>query len=315
MPDGTPRTRLIAIVGPTAAGKTAVSIAVAKAIGGEVVNADSRLFYRGLDIGTSKPTAAERGRVRHHLVDFLGPSESFSLAEYLESAGRTVRDIAARGAAPVLTGGTGQYVWGLLEGWQVPRVPPDAAFRARLETEVAERGPEALHARLRNADPNAAARIDPRNVRRVIRAIEVAASGEAPSPGRSKMPDAPFDALIVGLTMDRADLYEEADRRIDAMIAHGWLDEVRSLMEAGVSPSAPAMTAIGYGDLASHLAGAVSLSEAIASARRATRRLIRHQYGWFRLSDERIHWFDAEPRSTNRVVEAAKKWLAGQGAS
>jgi len=287
-------------------------VAVAKAVGGEIVNADSRVFYRGFDIGTAKPT--DRGGIRHHLIDFLEPSESFSLAEYLERAGRTVRSIAARGAVPVLAGGTGQYVWGLLEGWQVPRVPADAAFRARLEAEAVEYGHEALHARLGSADPDAAARIDPRNVRRVIRALEVAAAGGFPSNGPRRAVEAPFDALILGLTMPRKDLYERADRRIDGMVARGWLDEVRRLMDAGVRPDAPAMSAIGYGDLASHLAGAVSLEEVVASARRATRRLIRHQYNWFRLSDERIRWFDAGSGSTDRMVQAAREWLAaGQG--
>ena len=317
MPDRTLRTRLIAVVGPTAAGKTAVGVAVAKAVGGEVVNADSRLFYRGSDIGTAKPAQAERGGIRHHLIDFLDPAGSFSLAEYLGRAGRTVQGIAARGAVPVLVGGTGQYVWGLLEGWQVPRVPPDEALRGRLEAQAAEHGPDALHERLRNVDPEAAARIDARNVRRVIRALEVAAAGDATrSAAPAKAGTPPFDALIVGLTVPRKDLYEEVDRRIDGMIARGWLDEVRRLLAAGVPPDAPAMSAIGYGDLASHLAGAVPLDEAVASAKRATRRLIRHQYSWFRLSDKRIRWFEGGPGMTERVVRAAGEWVrAGQGAS
>ena len=316
MPAGAPRPRLITIVGPTAAGKTAAGIAVAKAVDGEVVNADSRLFYRGLDIGTAKPDEAERAGVRHHLIDFLEPTESFSLAEYLDRAGQAVCDIRGRGAVAVLVGGTGQYVWGLLEGWQVPRVRPDPAFRARLEAEAAERGAEVLHERLLRADPDAAARIDPRNVRRVIRALEVAAADGFSSAGPRKAAETPFDALIVGLTMPREDIYEAADRRIDGMVARGWLDEVRHLVAAGVRPDAPAMSAIGYRDLASHLEGAVSLEEAVASAKRATRRLIRHQYGWFRLSDERIRWFDAGAESTDRVVRAATEWLAGgQGVS
>lgn len=313
MPDRRPGTRLIAVVGPTATGKTAAGIAVAKTVGGEIVNADSRLFYRGLDIGTAKPDEAERQGVRHHLIDFLDPSESFSLAEYLGRAGRTVRDISARGAVPVLVGGTGQYVWSLLEGWQVPAVPPDMALRARLEAEAVERGPGSLHERLRNADPDAAARIDPRNVRRVIRALEVAAAGGT-APAKAGTP--PFDALILGLTMPRKDLYEQADRRMDAMLARGWLGEVRRLLDAGVPADAPAMSAIGYRDLASHLAGAMSQEEAVASAKQATRRLIRHQYNWFRLSDERIRWPDAGPQSMARVVDAASDWAgAGQGVS
>ena len=314
VPDRAPSARLIAVVGPTAVGKTAVGVAVAKALGGEVVNADSRLFYRGFDIGTAKPTEVEREGIRHHLIDFLEPAGSFSLAQYLERAGRTARDVVAGEAVPVLTGGTGQYVWGLLEGWQVPRVPPDPAFRARLEEEAAERGPEALHVRLKAADPAAAARIDLRNVRRVIRALEVAAAAEVRTPGKAATP--PFDTLILGLTMPRRDLYERADRRVDTMIARGWLDEVRRLLDDGVPPDAPAMSAIGYRDLASHLAGAVSLDEAAASIKRATRRLIRHQYSWFRLSDERIRWLEVGGRSAPLAVQAAREWVAaGQGAS
>jgi len=309
VPDGIPSARLIAVVGPTAVGKTAVGVAVAKALGGEVVNADSRLFYRGFDIGTAKPTEAECEGIRHHLIDFLEPADSFSLAEYLGRAGRTVREIAAGGAMPVLTGGTGQYVWGLLEGWQVPRVPPDPAFRARLEEEAAERGPNALHARLKAGDPAAAARIDPRNVRRVIRALEIAAA-EVRAPGKASTP--PFDTLILGLTMPRRDLYERADRRVDTMIARGWLDEVRLLLDAGVPSDAPTMSAIGYRDLASHMAGAVSLDEALASIKRATRRLIRHQYNWFRLSDERIRWLEADGDSTALGVRAAEEWMAAR---
>ena len=311
MPEEKPRTRLVAIIGPTATGKTAAGVAVAKAVGGEIVNADSRLFYRGLDIGTAKPGKADRGGVRHHLIDILEPAESFSIAGYLERAGQAIRDIAARGSVAVLVGGTGQYVWGLLEGWRVPRVPPDPVFRALLEAEVAERGPEALHRRLTEIAPEAAARIDQRNVRRVIRALEVAASGE---PALTGAGPAPFDALILGLTMARRELYERADRRIDEMIAGDWLGEVRRLVAAGVPADAPAMSAIGYGDLTAHLAGGASMEEAIASARRATRRLIRRQYNWFRLSDERIRWLDAGPAAAVRAIDAAREWLgAGQG--
>jgi len=314
MPSETPRPRLIAIVGPTAAGKTAAGVAVSKAVGGEVVNADSRLFYRGFDIGTAKPIEAEREGVPHHLIDFLEPADSFSLAEYVERAGETVQEIACRGAVPVLVGSTGQYVWGLLEGWQVPPVPPDWGLRAKLEAEAAEHGYEALHARLREIDPDAASRVDPRNVRRVIRALEVAGARESAPPGASKTTTPPFDPLILGLTMPREALYERADSRIDEMIGRGWIDEVERLLEAGVPPDAPAMSGIGYRDLAAHLAGTVSLDEAVTSAKRATRRLIRHQYGWFRLSDDRIRWLEAGAEAAGQAARMAGEWLgAGQG--
>ncbi len=291
MPSEKPR--IVAVVGPTAAGKTALAIHLAQAFDGEVINSDSRLFYRGFDIGTAKPSAEELAAVPHHLVDFLDPLDSgdrFGLADYLDAAREAIGKIIARKGLPVLAGGAGQYVWGLIEGWNVPRVPPDSALRIKLEREAEEEGNEVVYARLEELDPAAAERIDPRNVRRVIRAIEVALSGVDVGPRRSEEP--PYDALVIGLRLPREQLYARIDARIDGMLMDGWVDEVRAMVDQGVLVDAPAMTSIGYREIAGYLAGERTYDDAVHAARRATRNLVRHQGNWFAAGDERINWLD-----------------------
>ena len=302
--------KIIAVVGPTATGKSALAVDLALEFCGEVVNADSRLFYRGFDIGTAKPGAGERRGVPHHLIDILGPHESFSLASFLDAARDAIAGIPPRGRLPFVAGGTGQYVWGLLEGWDVPRVPPDAVLRRSLEQEAASSGVEALYERLRQADPEAAAKVDRRNPRRLIRAIErAAAAGKSDGharPGKAAIP--PFDALVIGLTLPRPELYERIDRRIDAMVAAGWADEVRKLLGAGVPRDASAMSSIGYREMAAHVAGEMTLEDAAAAAKRATRRLVRHQYNWFKLDDPRIVWLAAGPDAGPAAAVAVRAW-------
>jgi tRNA dimethylallyltransferase len=212
----------------------------------------------------------------------------------------------------VLAGGTGQYVWGLLEGWEAAGGPPDPALREALEREVHEKGVEAAYARLLAADPEAAAAVDRRNPRRVVRALERVAAGRGGLPGKAAQP--PFDALIIGLTMPRRELYERIDRRIDAMVATGWLDEVRRLLEAGVPLEAPAMSGIGYREMAAHLAGEMTIEQATAAAKRATRRLVRHQYNWFKLDDPRITWLGAGPPAFVAAAAVVRRWLSATGA-
>jgi tRNA dimethylallyltransferase len=226
----------------------------------------------------------------------------------------------------VVAGGTGQYVWSLLEGWEVARVPPDPQLRASLEREAGEQGPAALFERLRRLDPEAAARIDPRNVRRIIRAFEVArsspksgdgpASGEAFASGGTRGPKKaalpPYDALIIGLTMPRTELYRRVDERIDRMLAAGWVNEVERLLASGVRPDSPCMEGIGYPGIVAAINGKISIDEATQRARHDTRRLVRHQYGWFRLRDPRIRWIDAADSSTPvavRAIELVRDWL------
>jgi tRNA dimethylallyltransferase len=297
------------VVGPTAVGKTALSLCLAEAVGGEIVSADSRLFYRGMDVGTAKPTPEERARVPHHLIDIADPDETVGLAEFQARAYAAIEDIHARGKVPVLVGGTGQYVRAVVEGWTIPRIPPDPALRAELETEARREGAEQLHARLARLDPEAARRLDPRNVRRVIRALEVCLlTGRPISEQQHKRPPRQR-ALQVGLTMERAALYARADRRIEAMMAAGLEDEVRRLLKAGYGFHLPAMSGLGYAQFRPYLEGRAALEEAVAEIKRATRRFIRHQYSWFRLTDPAIRWFSVTETTAEEVKQAVRAWL------
>ncbi len=308
-----PERPLIALVGPTAVGKTELSLRLAERFNGEIVSADSRLIYKGLDIGTAKPTPEEQARVPHHLIDVTTPDRPLSLAEYMRMAYAAIDDILRRGKVPFLVGGTGQYVWAVLEGWQVPEVPPDEELRRRLEAEAAEKGGEALYRRLQEVDPEAAALIDPKNVRRVIRALEVIAhTGRPFSEQRRKVPP-PYDVLIVGLTRPREALYRRIDERVERMVALGLIEEVQRLLDAGYDPNLPALTGIGYRQIVEYLQGRVSLEEALHAVRKATRRYVRHQYNWFRLKDPRIHWVDvSQPQAAARVEALVEAFLTGR---
>jgi len=285
---------VVAVVGATATGKTALAVALARRLDGEIINADSRQVYRGMDIGTAKPAAAERKAVRHWLIDVANPDERFSLAMYLDAAHAALSDIWSRDKLPLVVGGTGQYVWALLEGWRVPRVPPDRALRAELEALAAREGPAAVMDILRAEDPASAAAIDARNLRRMVRAIEVTrATGRPFSAWQQK--DAPsFAAAIVGLRIDRARLYARIDARVDAMITAGLVDEVRRLNAAGYGCDLPSMQSIGYREICAHLRGELTLDAAVARIKTETHRLARMQHTWFRATDERIRWLDAE---------------------
>jgi tRNA dimethylallyltransferase len=285
------------VVGATATGKTALGIELARRFGGEVVGADSRQVYRYMDIGTAKPTADERALAKHHLVDIVDPDQAFSLATWLELAQAAMEDIWRRGKRPVLVGGTGQYVWALLEGWRVPRVPPDS----RLREQLGSRRPEELLAELRRVDPEAEAFIDPRNVRRVVRALEVqAATGKPFSYWRGKE-EREFEALILGIHLPRSELYDRIDRRVDRMFELGLVREVKALLRKGYGRDLPAMSGIGYREVCEHLAGEYGLEEAIERTKTGTHRLARHQNAWFKRGDQRICWVDA---GAGGVIEA-----------
>lgn len=286
--------RLVAIVGPTASGKTALSIALAQTLDGEIVSADSRQIYRGMDVGTAKATPEEQAQVPHHLLDVVDPDQVLTLAEYQRLAYAAISAILARGRLPLLVGGTGQYVHALIEGWRIPEVAPQPGLRAELEAEVAVRGAEALHARLASVDPIAAARIDYRNVRRVIRALEVClVTGQPITELQAKTPP-PYEIVQIGVTRPRPQLYARIDARVDRMIEAGLVDEVRRLAAAGYGWELPAMTGLGYRQIGAHLRGEVSLDEAIALIKKGTRRFVQQQYNWFRPDDPAIRWVNPE---------------------
>jgi tRNA dimethylallyltransferase len=290
------------IVGPTGAGKSELALALARRLGGEIVSADSRLLYRGLDIGTDKPSPEVRAAVPHHLIDVTDPDRTWSLADYKNAACRCIREIQARNRLPICTGGTGQYVHALLEGWEIPPAAGSPELRSRLEERAAREGPLSLHSELEKADPAAAARIDPRNLRRVIRALEVVLSTGKPFSAQRGRGTVDFRPLAIGLNLPRRELYARVDARIDAMIAAGWIDEVRGLLARGYSPDLPAFSALGYGPIARHLQGEISREQCVIEIRRSTRRLIRHQANWFRPGDPEIHWLTAGPDAEARAL-------------
>jgi tRNA dimethylallyltransferase len=286
---------LIAVVGATATGKSALALRLARAFDGEIVGADSRQVYRNLDIGTAKPTATERAEMRHWLIDVADPDEEFSLGRYLDLARQALADIWSRGKRAFLVGGTGQYIWSLLEGWQVPRVGPDWGLRRSLEERARQEGVGVLHRELAAVDPEAAARIDPRNVRRVVRALEVYRLTGRPLSSWQEKLQPEFAALILGIDLPRPGLYRRIDERVEHMLAAGLVDEVRGLLARGYGPGLPPLSGIGYRQVCQHLAGELSLAEATAKMKTETHRLARMQSTWFRRDDPRIHWLDASP--------------------
>lgn len=273
---------LLAIVGPTAVGKTALAIRLAHALGGEIVSADSRQIYCGMDIGTAKPGPAERAAAPHHLIDLVVPSQEFSLALYQEHAYAAIANIAGRARLPLLVGGTGQYLAAVLEGWQIPRVPPQPELRAALERVAEQQGAEVLHARLAQIDPVAAAGIAPTNVRRVIRAIEVyELTGRPISVQQAKLPP-PYHIRTLWLTLPPAELYARIDARVDAMIAAGLEHEVRGLVECGYGWELPAMSSLGYREFQPYFAGTATQAEVITRLKFDTHAFARRQASWFR---------------------------------
>ncbi len=303
------KTKVVAIVGPTAVGKTGVAVRVAEEFEGEIVSLDSRQMYRRLDAGTAKPSQDERARARHHLIDIAEPDAPLSLAEVQALAFEAIADILGRARLPIVAGGTGLYVRAVLEGWVIPAVPPDPELRASLERLAAERGVAELHARLADVDPVAAARIDPPNVRRVVRALEVYEHIGEPISAIQGRAAAPYEVLVVGLTRPRSELYARIDRRIDAMVAGGLEHEVRHLVEAGCGFDLPAMSGVGYAEWQAYLAGEIDVEEVVRLIRRNTRRFVRQQATWFRADDPAIHWFDLSETGYSAVQQLVASFL------
>jgi tRNA dimethylallyltransferase len=286
---------LVIILGPTAVGKTSLSVALASRLDGEIVSADSRLLYRGMDIGTAKPTPAEMQGIPHHLIDMTNPDQSWSLAIYQREAYRIIDGIHSRGRLPFLVGGTGQYIRSIVEGWHIPPQKPDLALREAITHWADEIGAEGLYERLERIDPAAASNIDYRNLRRTVRALEVIfKTGERFSDLRRKQ-TCRYKPLILGIDRPRENLYERIDRRVEQMLDQGLVEEVRGLLDAGYSHDLPTLSAIGYAEIIQYLQGDISFDEAVALIKRNTRIFVRRQANWFKPDDKRITWFTASP--------------------
>jgi len=320
----TPKSTLILIVGPTAVGKTEVAIQVAGRMHGEIISADSRLFYRGMDIGIAKPTRREIARVPHHLINITDPDQTLSLSVFQKMTLTSIADIQARGKLPFLVGGTGQYLRAVTKGWLPPEVKPNPKLRDELE-KIALRhhpiagsdvqamstidGKEWLYQRLRSLDPEAAEKMDARNLRRTVRAMEVIlTTGRKFSDQRGKS-ESPYDLITIGLTRPRTELYSRIDARIEEMFEAGLLDEVRGLLNKGYSPDLPAMSAIGYRESIRVIRGIWSVEEAKVAMRRATRAYVRRQSNWFKDTDPDIKWFKVQTGVDEKIEQFIRAHL------
>ena len=301
---------LVAIVGPTAIGKTALGVYLAQRFNGEIVSVDSRQFYRLMDIGTAKPTPEELAAAPHHLINIAYPDETVGLSQFLKLAREAVTDIDRRGKLPLLVGGTGQYIRALLQGWQVPNIPPDEELRAELEARAAA-DPEALWLQLMALDPATEAFIDRRNLRRVVRALEVTIKSGQPFSALRRRTPPPFRVLSLGLTMDRAALYERADTRVDKMIEAGLPSEVQDLVDRGYGWRLPAMSGLGYIQFRPYVEGEADLGEVVERIKIETHDFIRRQYTWFRPKASDIHWLDApSPQCHETAGQGVTNFLA-----
>lgn len=306
------RGKLVAIVGPTASGKTGAAIEVARHVPAEVISADSRQIRSGMCIGTAAPTAQELEAVPHHLVGTTAPDATWSLAEFLASARGAIEGAWERNCLPLLVGGTGQYVWALLEGWQIPEVPANHELRATLEALAIEPGgPEALRARLEALDPASAARIAPQNLRRIIRAIEIAeTTGRPVQPLERRTPD--FEWRVIGLEWARDEIHRRADARAAGMYEAGLLEETRALIER-YGPELPALATIGYSEAVRVVRGEWTVAQALERTRIETHRLIRMQGAWFASDDPRIEWLPG--RDLGAVVASVERFVGAESPS
>ncbi|NJP04507.1 MAG: tRNA (adenosine(37)-N6)-dimethylallyltransferase MiaA [Chloroflexaceae bacterium] len=307
---------LIALVGATAVGKTALAIELARRFQGEIISADSRQIYRKMDIGTAKPTDAEQAAARHHLLDLVEPDEAFSLATYQEHAQQTLIDIVARGRLPLLVGGTGQYLAAMLEGWSIPKVAPQPELRTQLLQQAENDGAPALYAQLAAVDPQAAARIEPTNVRRIIRALEVYYVTGQPISAQQRRQTPPYRMLTLHLSMPRADLYQRIDARVEAMMTRGLLGEVQSLQEQGYGWHLPALSSLGYVQFRPYLEGNSNLEDSVQRLKYDTHAFARRQETWFRRFSDRImldaqQQANAQQQAESLIIEAAYGSTAG----
>lgn len=284
--------KLVVLIGPTAVGKTKMSIELAKRLDAEIISGDSMQIYKGMDIGTAKITPAEMQGIPHHLIDIKDPEDSFSVAEFQQLVRPLIREITRRGKLPMIVGGTGLYIQSVLYDYQFTDAPSDEGYRQKLRKLVEENGEMALFHMLKAVDEESAARIHPNNVRRVIRALEIYhCTGKTMSEWqKTQTPELLYDAAIIGLTMEREQLYRRINERVEQMIANGLLDEVKALYDKGLS-DCQSIQAIGYKELYAYFAGAISLKEAIEQLKQNSRRYAKRQLTWFR-NKLPVRWFD-----------------------
>ena len=305
---------LVAIVGPTGIGKSRLAVHLAGKFSGEIVSADSRQVYRHMDIGTAKPAPEDQAHIRHHLIDIVDPNQDFNLAQYQALAFDAIREIHGRDRLPILVGGSGLYVRAVLEGWQLPEAKPDSGLRRGLEKKAADIGYQGLYEELTRVDPAAAQKIDPRNVRRVIRALEVHHQTDTAFSQLQDKKTLPYHALKIGLTTERKELYRLVDKRVDDMIEQGLVAEVEKLVNMGYDFNLPAMSSIGYKQIALFLRSEKSLEDATQQIKYETHRFVRHQYAWFRLNDAQIHWFDVAQIREAEIEALVSRFLKGKPA-
>lgn len=303
---------LLAIVGPTASGKTSLSVLLAKRLDGEILSCDSMQIYRGMDVGTAKPTLEERRGIPHHLIDLIDADAPFSCADYVRAASQAINEVTARGKLPILCGGTGLYLDALLRGGNFEETETDPALREELLAYAAQYGNHALHERLSEIDPESAAAIHENNVKRVIRALEIyrtTGMTKSEADRRSRIPDSPYRSLVIGLHYpDRALLYQRIGQRVDQMLADGLEEETRELLLRGVfDKNSTAAQAIGYKELLGYLRGEESLADATERLKIATRRYAKRQLTWFGARPY-VHWISmtspcGELRPAEELIE------------
>lgn len=310
---------LVVITGPTATGKSDIGVRAAARVGGEIVSADSMLVYRGMDIGTAKPSISQMGGIPHHLIDIVEPDQEYNVALFQQQARHIIKDIMSRDKIPFLVGGTGLYIRAVIDDYDFSDTEGNESYRKALQNEAVENGPESLYKRLSEVDPLAAAKLHPRDVRRVIRALEVYQHTGRPissyhtldQPGQQS-----YNLLMFGLTMDRETLYRRIEQRVDLMLAAGLVEEVKKLINMGFSTELSSMRGLGYKEIAAHLNGEMSLNQAVDILKRNTRRFAKRQMTWYR-RDDRLKWFDVDQcggpefivQEITRKVEGVSKGL------
>ena len=294
----------LVILGPTATGKTQLSLKLSQYFDSEIINCDTSIFYKYLSIGTGKPSKKNLKLVKHNLLDFLEPDQDYSLAEFLKDANKIISQIVSDKKVPILVGGSGQYLKALTENWDVSNIKPNLELRKKLEKEINEKGVEHLYEKLKSEFPENAQKVDKKNPRRIIRAFELGLEGKTIS-RKSKKNFSNF--FKIGLTMPRETLYKTIDERIEKMFEDGWVGEVEELIKKGFNKELNSFSSIGYNEIYDYLSNNLDLDEAINLIKKRTRNLVRHQYNWFKLNDPEIKWFDSSKHSINYISEKILK--------